>query len=102
MWDNPLGSGGLYNNLKNPKNPLRAADKPPGEWNTFHIIVIGTKVTVNLNGKKVVDEAPLLNYWEKDKDKKPLPTPARGPIELQEHGNTLWFKNIYVKDLTKK
>jgi hypothetical protein len=99
--DKGVGSGGLWNNPRNTpgQKPLVNADRPIGAWNTFHIIVIGTKVTVNLNGKKVVDEAPLLNYWEKDKDKKPLPTPARGPIELQEHGNTLWFKNIYVKEL---
>ncbi len=98
--DKDTGSGGLWNNPRgsNGQKPLLNADRPIGEWNTFHITVIGTKVTVNLNGKKVVDEAPLLNYWEKEKGK-PLPTPARGPIELQEHGNTLWFKSIYVKEL---
>jgi hypothetical protein len=100
--DKDSGSGSLWNNPRNTngQRPLVNADKPIGEWNTFHITVAkGDKVTVILNGKKVVDEAPLLNYWEKDKDKKPLPTPARGPVELQEHGNTLWFKNIYVKEL---
>jgi Domain of Unknown Function (DUF1080) len=100
--DKDTGSGSLWNNPRgtNGQKPLLNADKPVGEWNTFHITVIGDKVTVNLNGKKVVDQAPLLNYWEKDKEtKKPLPTPARGPIELQQHGNTLWFKNIYVKEL---
>ncbi|MBI3822353.1 MAG: DUF1080 domain-containing protein [Planctomycetes bacterium] len=99
--DKDTGSGGLWNNPRgtNGQKPLLNADRPIGEWNTFHITVKGTDVTIFLNGKKVVDKAPLLNYWEKDKDKKPLPTPARGPIELQEHGNTLWFKNIYVKEL---
>jgi 3-keto-disaccharide hydrolase len=99
--DKDTGSGGLWNNPRgtNGQKPLLNADRPIGEWNTFHITVKGTDVTVILNGRKVVDKAPLLNFWEKDKDKKPLPTPARGPIELQEHGNTLWFKNIYVKEL---
>lgn len=24
---------------------------------------------------------------------------AEGPIVLQHHGNPLWFKNIYIKEL---
>jgi Domain of Unknown Function (DUF1080) len=101
IWDvngknNPkkVGSGGLYNNRKNPSDPLLVADNPVGAWNTFYIKMVGDKVTVKLNGKLVVDNTPLENYWEKDR-----PLPARGPIELQHHGDVLWFKNIYVKEL---
>src|SRR5437588_10619896 len=35
IWDNPRGSGGLYNNKKHPSDPTKVADKPVGEWNTF-------------------------------------------------------------------
>ena len=97
IWDgaiNKVGSGGLYNNQKNPKDPLVNADRPAGEWNTFWIKMVGDRVTVKLNGKLVVDNTPLENYWERGK-----PLPARGPIELQHHGDHLWFKNIYVKEL---
>jgi hypothetical protein len=94
IWDNPEGSGGLYNNEKHPRKPLAVADKPVGEWNRFHIIMKGDRVTVYLNGKKVVDDTPLENYWARGK-----PLPAKGPIELQHHGDKLWFKNIYVKEL---
>jgi hypothetical protein len=90
-----LGSGGLYNNQKNPSDPLvKVADNPVGEWNTFFIAMKGDKVFVKLNGKVVVDNTPLENYWERGQ-----PLPARGPIELQHHGDSLWFKNIYVKEL---
>jgi hypothetical protein len=94
--DRGTGSGGLWNNPKDSKGqkPLKKADKPVGEWNTFHIVMKGDKVAVSLNGEKVVDDAPLAPYWEKDK-----PLPARGPIELQHHGDQLWFKNIYIKEL---
>lgn len=94
--DKGLGSGGLWNNPKNSKGqkPLKKADKPVGQWNTFHIIMRGDKVTVNLNGVKVVDEAPLPNYFERGQ-----PLPKTGPIELQHHGDKLWFRNIYVKEL---
>jgi hypothetical protein len=98
--DRGKGSGSLWNNPKNDtkysagQKPLVKADKPVGEWNTFHIIMKGEKVTVFLNGKKVVDDCPLANYWDKGK-----PLPATGPIELQHHGDKLWFKNIYIKEL---
>lgn len=97
IWDandHPEGSGGLYNNKKNPSKPLVKADKPVGEWNTFHIIMKGDRVTVQLNGVLVVDSTPLENYWAPSK-----PLPAKGPIELQHHGDHLQFKNIYVKEL---
>jgi hypothetical protein len=96
--DKGKGSGGLWNNKKDSKGqkPLKKADKPIGEWNTFHIIMKGDNVTVFLNGEKIVDDAPLENYFEKGK-----PLPAKGPIELQHHGSKLWFKNIYIKELDK-
>jgi hypothetical protein len=103
IWDTALtkvgaqvGSGGLYNNQKNPRVPLVKADKPVGEWNTFFIRMVGEKVTVYLNGKLVVDEVTLENYWDRKQ-----PIFPKEQIELQNHGNTLWFKNVYVKELSK-
>jgi hypothetical protein len=95
IWDNPRGSGGLYNNKNHPNDPTKVADKPVGQWNTFHIIMRGDMVTVFLNSEKVVDRVPLENYWEPGQ-----PLPATGPIELQHHHDPLWFKNIYIKELT--
>ncbi len=94
IWDNKVGSGGLFNNQKNPSKPLEFADNPIGEWNTFYIKMVGEKVTVKLNGKLVVDNVTMENYWERDK-----PIYPTGPIELQHHGSKLWFKNIYIKEL---
>ncbi|MCS7020868.1 MAG: DUF1080 domain-containing protein [Gemmataceae bacterium] len=94
--DRGKGSGGLWNNPPNDpaKQPLVKADKPVGEWNTFHIILVGDQVTVKLNGKTVVDKGKLYNYWFKNQ-----PVPDKGPIELQIHGTPLWFRNIYIKEL---
>lgn len=97
IWDTaqwPEGSGGLYNNQNNPSKPLKCADKPIKEWNTFRIKMVGDKVTVHLNGELVVDNVTLENYWERDK-----PIYPTGQIELQNHGNTLWFKNVFIKEL---
>lgn len=90
-----VGSGGLYNNQKNPGKPLLRADNPVGEWNTFRIAMIGEKVTVYLNGIKVVDSVVLENYW----DRKQAIFP-RGPIELQAHGTDLAFRDVYVREIS--
>lgn len=64
IWDidaHKEGSGGLWNNKKTHvgEKPLVPADNPVGEWNTFVIRLVGDKVTVHLNGKLVVDNAPM-------------------------------------------
>lgn len=91
IWDNKEGSGGLWNNKGGSpgKVPLVVADKPVGEWNTFYVKMIGPKVTVKLNDKLVVDNADMLDGKVK----------PEGTIELQVHGNPLFFKNVYVKEL---
>jgi hypothetical protein len=99
IWDpadNPVGSGGLFNNQKHPSKPSVRADKPVGEWNTFYIKMVGDRVTVKLNDTLVVDNVVMENYWERGK-----PIYPTGQIELQNHGNTLWFKNIYLRELKK-
>ena len=92
-----LGSGGLWNNSKGAagKDPLVLADKPFGEWNRFHIRQIGARTTVFLNGKLVVDNATMENYW--DRESPLFPT---GPIELQTHGGEIRWRNILVRELS--
>jgi hypothetical protein len=92
-----VGSGGLYNNEKHPSTPLTVADNPVGEWNTFHIKMVGDLVTVHLNGVLVVDNVVMENYWDRS-----IPIFPEEAIELQAHGNELAFRNIYVKELGGK
>lgn len=94
IWDRPEGSGGLFNNQKNPSQPLKKADRPPGEWNRFRILMVGDKVHVYLNNELVVRATVMENYWERDKPIYPI-----GQIELQHHGDRLEFKNIYIREI---
>lgn len=96
IWDREEGSGGLYNNQIHPSKPLSRADKSVGEWNTFRITMVGEKVTVVLNGVTVVKETVLENYWERGK-----PIYPTGQIELQNHGNNLYFKNIFIREIPR-
>ncbi|MFM9956228.1 MAG: DUF1080 domain-containing protein, partial [Opitutaceae bacterium] len=91
-----LGSGGLFNNSPKTlgRDPIMAADKPFGQWNTVRIRQIGARVWVTLNTRLVVEGAPMENYWEKGK-----PFPARGPFMLQTHGGEIRWRAIYVRDI---
>ena len=46
------------------------------------------------NGQLVVNNVKMENYWDRTK-----PLPAKGNIELQYHGEKLYWKNIFVKEL---
>ncbi len=89
-----VGSGGLYNNQKNERNPLVVADNKIGSWNTFHIIMRGAVVTVYLNGILVTDKVALENYWDRT-----LPIFIKEQIELQAHGTYVAYRNIYIREL---
>jgi hypothetical protein len=92
-----VGSGGLYNNQINQSKPLKVADNPVGEWNSFRIVMIGEKVSVWLNGELVVDNVTMENYWDRK-----IPIFPTGPIELQAHGTDLAFRDIYVREISEK
>ena len=89
-----VGSGGLYNNQKNERNPKVVADNKIGSWNNFHIIMRGAVVTVYLNGLLVTDKVVLENYWDKT-----LPIFVKEQIELQAHGTYVAYRNIYIREL---
>lgn len=100
LWNNPAGSAG--------KDPSALADKPIGEWNTFRIIQVGARTTVYLNGKLVVDHAPLYDYFIKQyratlppsfEHNTAAPIVPQGPVQLQTHGNEVRWKNIYIREI---
>lgn len=90
------GSGGLWNNSPGApgKDPLVLADKPFGQWNKFRILMVGSRVSVWLNGKMVVDNATLENYYDRK-----IPVPAKGPIELQTHGGEIRWRNVFLREI---
>src|SRR6266568_6196431 len=99
------GSGGLWNNSAGApgKDPLVLADRPFGEWNKFRIVMVGSRVSVWLNDKQVVDHAILENYYDKeDKTLQPQqrhPVPAQGPIQLQTHGGEIRWRNVFIREI---
>jgi hypothetical protein len=91
-----MGSGGLWNNRKQSagRNPLVRADHPVGEWNRMRILMVGERVSVELNGQRVVDHARLENYFDRT-----VPLPRTGPVQLQTHGGETRWRNIFIREI---
>ncbi len=108
IWCWPVGSGEVWGYRTDPAfsaevhagvTPKVRADRPIGQWNTFHIIMKGDRLTVRLNGKLVLDNAQLPGV------------PVQGPIALQHHGERkdgewgasfLQFRNIFIEGADHK
>jgi len=90
------GSGALWNNSAGApgKDPLVLADKQFGEWNTLRIVQIGARTSVWLNGKHVVDNAIMENFWDRAS-----PLFAKGVIQLQTHGGEIQWGNLFVREI---
>jgi len=90
------GSGALWNNsATNPgKFPLVLADNPPGEWNTLRVVMVGSRVSVWLNGQQTVDHAILENYYDRK-----IAVPVKGPISLQTHGAPIRWRQVFVREI---
>jgi hypothetical protein len=67
--------------------PSEKADNKPGTWNRFVITLQKGKLSVELNEKLVIDQAPVPGL------------PEKGPIGLQHHGDEMQFGNIFIRDL---
>jgi type 1 glutamine amidotransferase len=68
-----------------------AALNPPGEWNTFELLVEGERLQVFLNGVKIND------FTNTD----PVRSLASGHIGIQNHGtgDEVSFRNIRIKEI---
>jgi hypothetical protein len=96
IWCQELGSGeinGYRTNKKMPQRvrraaiPFKKADRPLGQWNVFLITMRGDRMSVELNGERVVDQAELPG------------APQTGPIGLQHHGDPVQFRHIWARRL---
>lgn len=87
-------AGALYSRIP----PSVNASKPPGEWQTYDIRLIGRDVTVVFNGQKVIDKGLVegLTAMAHDPDEgKP------GPISIQGDHGPVEIRKLTVTPLTK-
>ena len=86
------GNGSIYG----VKAPDEFASKPGGEWQSVEATIIGNKITVILNGKKIHDQVPCDKATGSELDRN---VTEPGSIFLQGDHGTVWFRNIRVKEL---
>jgi hypothetical protein len=110
-WQNETYADGYAGALFGQVPPLVNAARPPGEWQTFDIIfrrprfnadgslAQPARATVLHNGVLVQDNASFIGAtrymalpsYERHEDKL--------PFALQDHGNRMRFRNIWVREL---
>ncbi len=91
------GNGGVYGQ----KAPSKNMSKPAGEWQSCYAKMVGKKITVYINGEKVIDEfsppRPTHLYGElKIKEGAP-----EGPIVLQGDHQPIKYRYVMVKPIEK-
>ncbi len=85
--------------------PSTKAVKPAGEWNKGKIVIDGNHIEHWLNGVKVVEYEYGSDTWKEQLAKSKFAkwayaTPhAKGKISLQDHGDSVAFRNIRIKTL---
>ena len=90
--------------------PLVNACRPPGEWQSYDIVFEAPRfeggelvepayATVIHNGVVVHHRKALLGATTHRRVAAYSPHGAEGPIELQDHGNPVRFRNIWVRPL---
>jgi len=92
---NPHNMGAIYSRI----TPSVSAEKPAGQWQAFDVTLLNRHVTVVLNGKKIIDNEPLMGctggaLWS---------DPMRpGPLYLQGNHGAASFRNIVLTPILKK
>jgi hypothetical protein len=110
-YENQTYADGSCGAIYNQYPPLVNASRPPGEWQTYDILWVpprfapdGTvltppRITALHNGVLIHHNAELFGEtaWL---DRPPLQAhPEKQPIALQDHGNPVRYRNIWVREL---
>lgn len=93
--------------------PMANAMRPPGEWNTYDIswtsptfdeageLKSPAYLTLFHNGVLVINHFALKGDTPYDRAPQYAPNLTRGPIRLQDHGNPVRFRNIWVREVAE-
>jgi hypothetical protein len=110
-YDNPTYVNGQLGSIYKQRAPLVNPARPPGEWQSYDIVFVAprfaadgalaspARVTVFLNGVLVQHAVTLTGPTEYRGQPKYAAHAARLPLELQDHGNPVAYRNIWVREL---
>ena len=110
-YQNKTYADGMCGAIYNQYPPLVNACRPPGQWQTYDIIWTPPKfdqngnlispavVTAFQNGILIHHNAVLIGGTDWLDRPAYKPHPEKLPISLQDHGNPIRFRNIWVREL---
>ncbi|GAB4451443.1 MAG: DUF1080 domain-containing protein [Armatimonadaceae bacterium] len=109
-YENPTYADGTVGAIYGQYPPLVNAIRKPGEWNTYDVIWRAPRfengqvkspavVTVLLNGVVVQANQTLIGTTPHRTVGTYTEHAPQGPIKLQDHGNPVRFRNIWVRPL---
>ena len=109
-YENPTYVNGMVGSVYKQAIPLANPSRKPGEWQSYDIIYLAPHfnkaglmiepgyVTVLLNGVLVQNRAAIRGTTEYIGYPKVQPH-GKGPLILQDHGNPVGFRNIWVREI---
>lgn len=112
-YQNKTYADGQASALYGQHPPLVNASRPPGEWQTYDIVFTAPRftpsgaldkpavVTVLHNGVVVHNAVPFWGPTTHRRIDPYTPETAKGPISLQDHGNPVRYRNIWLRRLDR-
>ena len=109
-YNNETYSNGQTGSIYKQATPLANVMRKPGEWNTYDIIYsapvfnedgtyrVAPTVTVIHNGVVIINHYTIRGTTEYIGHPRVTPH-GDGPIALQDHGNPVSFRNIWLREL---
>ena len=109
-FQNPTYPDGTTAGIYGQFPPLVNACRKPGEWQTYDILFVAPRfegqgviapayVTVIQNGVVVQHHRALQGPTEHRKLACYVPHAAKGPLKLQDHGDLVRFRNVWIRPL---
>lgn len=109
-YDNPTYADGFAGSVYGVNPPMANPLHKPGDWQVYDIVyrrpvykdgeeVDPGYVTVFINGVLVQDHTPLEGGGGHKGRSKSKPFPEKSSLRLQDHGNTVQYRNIWYRPL---
>ncbi|MDA8743635.1 DUF1080 domain-containing protein [Rubripirellula amarantea] len=109
-FENPTYFDGQAGGIYKQTPPAVNATRPPGQWNTYDIFWTAPRfnedgslkspayITAVHNGVLIQNHFELKGDTPYNRPPKYTAHPEKGPIGIQDHGNPVKFRNIWVRE----